>query len=301
MKVKNYIKHPSKILLHYLHSTRTLWSDKAYIKIKYRLLNGTWPDLKNPQSFNEKLNWLKIHDRNSRYTLLADKYKVKEIVSDLTNNQLLTAKCLGVWDHADQIEFSKLPSRFVLKCTHDSGSMVICKDKSTLDIEKTKKKMEEGLDRDFYLFSREWPYKNIEKRIIAEEYIEPDSGDTLRDYKFWCFNGEPKLMYVTNKIGEIYENFYDMDFKPVNIEHGSPRYIPEFEKPCGFEKMKKFAKTLSHGIPFVRIDFWNVKDKVYFGEFTFYDWAGFMPFNNKDQDIELGSWINLSAIKNDSN
>lgn len=157
--------------------------------------------------------------------------------------------------------------------------------------------MERQLSNDFYWASREWPYKNIPHRIIADELLDDHTGKELRDYKFWCFNGEPKFMYLTIKGKNIYENFYDMDFRPANINHGFPRHQPEFEKPYGFEIMKELAVKLSQGLPFVRIDFFLIDKKIYFGEYTFFDWGGLRPFKNYKMDVELGKQINLSLVK----
>lgn len=272
-----------------------LFSDKFFVIIKWKLRNSNCPslDLDHPRTFNEKLNWLKLYDRNPLYTIMADKLSVKDYIRKVTNDQLMTAKVYGVYNKSNDIDFDILPNQFVLKCTHDSGSMIICKDKSKLDLNLAKMKLAKGLKSDFYNFSREWPYKNIEKRIIAEEFLENDNSDCLIDYKFWCFNGVPKLMYVTNKVGTIYENFYDMDFNTISINHGFPRHLPEFEKPNCFEEMKSYAQKLSTNIPFVRIDFWVIRNQVYFGEFTFYDWGGFQPFVDYKQDLKLGEWIKL--------
>jgi len=238
------------------------------------------------------LNWLKLYDRKPLYTKLVDKYEVKQFVRECIGDQYVVP-CYGVWDSFDEIDFSELPDQFVLKCTHDSGGMSICKDKSLFDPNEARQKLEQTMENNFYWWTREWAYKNVHPRILADKFLDDHTGDTLRDYKFWCFNGVPQFMYCTIKAKDIYENFYDMDFNVVDINHGFRRAKPEFEKPECFELMKSFATKLSKGIPFVRVDFFLVDGNVYFGEFTFYDWAGLRPFVNYQQDLDLGDMIVL--------
>lgn len=251
-------------------------------------------NLDNPQTFNEKLNWMKLYNRQPIYTTLADKYAVKQIVKEKIGEEYVV-KNLGVWDSFDEIDFNSLPKQFVLKCTHDSSGAIICRDKDTFDLLAAKKRIDFVMKMNYFYACREWPYKNIPHRIIADELLDDGSGHELNDYKFWCFNGKPTYMYCTVKTSmeNIFENFYDMDFKPVNINHGFPRRNPEFEKPEAFELMKELAAKLSAGIPFVRIDFFYVNGKVYFGEYTFFDWAGLGKFSTYEQDLELGKLISL--------
>lgn len=273
------------------------YDDETWIKLKYRYCFGRKIDLNNPQSFNEKLNWLKLKDRNPRYTLMADKYEAKKIVSELIGEQYVVP-CYGVWDHFEDINFDELPDEFALKCNHNSGGGVLCRNKKTIDKEELSKRFNRWLTEEFYQYGREWPYKNIKRRILAEQLLDDHSGKELRDYKFWCFNGEPKVMYITNKAREIYENFYDMDYRPLSINHGFKRVVPEYDKPENFDLMKDLAKKLSKGVPFVRVDFFDVNGRVYFGEFTFFDWAGFRPFKDWNMDIELGRMLKLPLVKN---
>lgn len=271
-------------------------SDEAYLKFKYRLRFKKELDLKNPKSFNEKLNWLKLYDRNPQYSTLADKYEVKEYVVKKIGKEYVVPN-YGVWERFEDIDFEKLPDQFVLKTTGDSGGVFICRDKNIFDKKTAAKKIEASLKRNFYYRSREWPYKDIRSRIIADMLLDEHTGKELQDYKFWCFNGEPKVMYVTNKGKNIAENFYDMDFNPINISHGFPRISPEFKKPKDFETMKQLAAILSKGIPFVRVDFFYVDNKIYFGEFTFYDWAGLKPFTSYEMDLKIGEWLTLPIPK----
>lgn len=272
--------------------------DKLYVKRIFNGKLGYGINLDNPITFNEKLNWLKLYNRIPLYSQLADKYAVKSIVADKIGERYVV-KNLGVWNNFNEIDFNKLPNQFVLKCTHDSSGAIVCRDKSKFDKEAAKKKIDFVMKMNYFYACREWPYKNIPHRIIADELLDDGSGHELNDYKFWCFNGKPMYMYCTVKTNreDIYENFYDMDFKPAMINHGWPRRMPEFEKPAAFEEMKVLAAKLSAGIPFVRIDFFYVSGKVYFGEYTFFDWAGLQPFDTMKQDVELGKLIDLSVLQ----
>jgi len=267
-------------------------SDETYIKFIYKKRFHKDLDLQQPKSFNEKLNWLKLNDRNPLYATLADKYAVKEYVAKLIGAEYVVPN-YGVWDRFEDIDFEKLPDQFVFKATGDSSGVIICRDKSTFDKKAAAKKIKQSLERNYYYKTREWAYKNIHPRIIADMLLDEHTGKELQDYKFWCFNGEPKIMYITNKGKHISENFYDMDFNILDIDHGFPRIKPEFEKPKDFETMKRLAATLSKGIRFVRIDFFYVNNKIYFGEFTFYDWGGLRPFAKEETDIKLGSFIDI--------
>lgn len=266
--------------------------DKTYIKYVAKGKLGYSIDINHPKTFNEKLNWLKLYGRNPLYTKMADKYEAKKIVAERIGEQYVV-KNHGYWRSFDEIDFDALPNQFVLKCTHDSSGAIICRDKNTFDKLSARRKINLSLKMNYFYACREWPYKNIPHRIIADELLDDHSGKELNDYKFWCFNGVPKYMYCTVKSNDVYENFYDMDFKPANIDHGFRRRAPEFAKPEAFELMKELAGKLSAGIPFVRIDFFYVDGKVYFGEYTFYDWAGLQPFKTYQQDLELGKLIEL--------
>lgn len=296
-----YLQNPKDFAFRLLaRSAKWFRDDKKYINLKWWVVNFYGHekiDWDNPTTFNEKLNWLKIYNRKPVYTQMADKSQAKKIVADKVGPQYV-AKLYGVYKSFDDIDFEKLPQQFVLKCTHDSGSMIICKDKAKLDKAKAKEKLEKALKKEYFYISREWPYKNIKPQILAEEFLNDHTGNELRDYKFWCFNGVPRVVYFTNKADNIYENFYDLDFRPLDISHGFTRHKPEFTKPDTLEEMASLAAKLSEGIPFVRVDFFNVDGKVYFAEFTFFDWGGFMPFTKKQWDVKLGEWISLPKMEN---
>ena len=274
--------------------TKLIKDDKLYLSIVYLVCFKRRLNWRNPKSFNEKMQWLKLYKHKPIYVTMADKYAVKTLVAELIGQEYVVPN-LGVWDSVDEIDFANLPNQFVLKCTHDSGSRYICKDKMNLDIEKAKQILSKGLQTDYYLPGRDKQYRDIPRRIIADTYLEDNTGEELRDYKFWCFNGEPVYMYCTNKGEYICENFYDMDFKPVPINHGFPRILPELEKPDEFELMRDLSRKLSKGVPCVRVDFFDVNHHVYFGEYTFFDWGGWRPFLD-GWDEKLGELININEV-----
>lgn len=292
-KLINYILHDrSRIKLYLLHKFSRFYSDEKYLNKIYKLNFGKKLDLENPQTFSEKLNWLKLNSRKPEYTIMADKFLVKEYVTNIIGQEYVVP-CYGNWERYEDIDFDALPNQFAIKMTHNSSGAFLCKDKTKLDKTKLKRYIDTYFHHNYYWHLREWPYKEIKPRIIAEELLNDNTGEVLRDYKFWCFSGKPTYMYCTVKGTAVYENFYDMDFNPVDINHGFPRHTPEFEKPAQFEKMKALATQLSSNVPFVRIDFYEVNGRVYFGEYTFYDWGGMKPFNDEAQDVALGKLIVL--------
>lgn len=269
-------------------------ADSIYLKLLYRYRMGKPLDLKTPKTYNEKLQWLKLYDRNPLYIKLVDKYEVRKYIADKIGEECLIP-LLGVWDKFEDIDFKKFPPQFVLKCTHDSGSKVICKDKSSLDLEQTRKKINRCLRKNFYYNTREWPYKNIPPRIIAEKYMVDESGTELKEYKFFCFNGKPKALFVVydREIGAK-ADFFDMQFNKLPVKRSfyedSHRKII---KPFGFDKMIAIAEVLSKGFRHVRVDLYNVNGQVYFGELTFYPCGGFQKFIPEDYDLKFGDWLEL--------
>lgn len=294
-KIKHTIENPLLPLQYMVKSLSGLLPSELYIKLYCRCSLGYWMNLKEPKTFNEKLNWLKINDHNPLYTILADKYKVKDFVKKIIGEEYVLP-IYGKWNNAEDIDFELLPDSFVLKTNHNSSGVIICKDKcATLNgFQEYKQKLTTWLRKKYYTHTREWVYKDIQPCIFAEQLLG-DGNKILVDYKFWCFNGEPKFMYMTNKSTDIFENFYDMNFNVVDINHGFKRQSPEFEKPQNFELMKTLSQKLStaSAAPFVRVDFYDVDGRVYFGEFTFYDWAGFRRFKTYEMDYQLGSIIHL--------
>lgn len=283
-----------KVFVHFASRYYFNWMpDKLFIKLNYRCRFGKKLDLDNPRTYNEKLQWLKLYDRDPKHTELVDKYEVRKFIKDKIGEQYLIP-LIGVWDSVEDIDFDKLPEQFVLKCTHDSGGVIICRDRSQFNVEEAKKKLSYLMKRNFYKLHREWPYKNVKHRIIAEKYMVDESGTQLKDYKFFCFNGEPKMMFVaTDRNIDTRFDFYDMEFKHMDFKNGHENADKHIEKPTGFEEMKRLAAILSKGIAHVRVDFYDINGKVYFGEMTFFHWSGYVPFEPESYDYMLGEWIEL--------
>ena len=271
------------------------WDDVRYLKRKYRAVFKKDLDLDIPKTFCEKLQWLKLYDRRPEYTRMVDKYEVKKFVAQKIGEEYVIPT-LGVWDRFEDIDFASLPDRFVLKCTHDSGGLTICEDKTRFDKKKARLKIMECLNRNYYYHGREWPYKNVRPRIIAEKFMEDSICKELRDYKFFCFDGEPKALFVATERQQADEtkfDFFDMDYNHLDIRNGHPNAKQMPQKPQNFEKMKQLASILSDGIPHLRVDFYEVDGKIYFGELTFSHWSGMMPFDPEEWDGIFGGWIKL--------
>ena len=266
-----------------------------FLKKTYKIKMGKELNLDEPVCYTEKLQWLKLYDQRPVYTTMVDKFEVKEYVKNLIGEKYVIP-VLGVWNSVEDIDFDALPDQFVLKTTHDSGGLVICKDKQSLDIKKTKKKLASFLKRNYYNCNREWPYKNVNPRIIAEKYMIDSTHNELRDYKFFTFGGEPKILYIAQGRGNresTVADFYDMDFNHLafTIDHDMADNPPK--KPACFEEMKKLATTLSKGTPQLRVDFYEVDGNVYFGEMTFFHCSGFEKFHPDDWDKIFGEWVTL--------
>lgn len=271
--------------------------DKIFLKFQYRKIFGKNLDLKNPRTFNEKLQWLKLYDRRPEYTTMVDKYKVKEYVADIIGDKYIIPT-LGVWNSFNEINFDELPCQFVLKCTHDSGGIVICKDKNEFDKIAAKRIIEKSLSQNWYWVGREWPYKNVQPRIIAEQYLTDESNEQLKDYKIFNFDGEPKLIEVDyDRFIEHKRNLYSTSWNYIDATIQFPT-DPEHEirKPSRLEEMLELAKKLSAGIPHLRTDFYIVKDSVYFGELTFSHGSGFEQFLPKAFEDEFSSWLKLPVV-----
>lgn len=268
-------------------------SDEECLRRMYKKKLNKELNLDDPKTFNEKLQWLKLYNRQPKYTMLADKYAVKQYVTEKTGSEYVVP-LLGVWNDFDDIDFTVLPEQFVLKCNHDCGSIVICRDKQTFDYDVARKKLTQYLNRNYYWEGREWPYRDIPPKIIAEEYLDSGDGKPPVDYKYFCFGGEPKIMFIATDRGiDTKFDFYDMDFNHLELVHGHPNANTALEKPEKFEEMRSLATVLSNGIPFVRVDFYNINGRIYFGEYTFFHWGGLMPFVPENWDYTLGSWLAL--------
>lgn len=267
--------------------------DKIYLKIFFRSRLGYKLNLKHPKTFNEKIQWLKLYDRNPLYSKLSDKHEVRDFVARTIGAKYLVP-LIGIWESIDDIDFSKLPQKFVLKCTHDSQSVVICQDKSNLDIDNARKFLERRLSRNYYYGGREYQYKHIVPRIVAEQYLE-DSNGQLKDYKFFCFNGEAKILFVASNrmMGNTKFDFFDMKFNRLQLKQHYPNSEELIERPLNFDKMRELAETLTKNFTHCRVDFYDVNGKIYFGELTFTHFCGFESFEPIEWDYILGSWIKI--------
>lgn len=274
--------------------------DKRYLKLLYLCFLGKKLDIDNPKTFNEKLQWLKLYDRRPEYTTMVDKYEAKNYVANIIGDEYIIPT-LGVYDSFDEIDFDSLPNQFVLKCTHDSGGLVVCKDKSDLDIKAAKKKISKCLKRNYFYQCREWPYKNVKPRIIAEEYLVDGDRVVPEDYKVYCFDGKPKYIVVFHNRyldDSLYsESVYDTDWNKLDIsldEHFAVSDIVEDRPEC-LDKMLDFAAKLSADIPQARIDFYIIDNKIKFGEITLYTASGTQRMIPESLDEELGKYIPLKA------
>ncbi len=272
-----------------------LLPDRFFLQLQFARHMKKHLNLSHPRTFNEKLQWLKLYDRRPEYSTMVDKYAVRKYIADTIGEEHLIP-LLGVWDNPDEIDFAVLPNQFVLKCNHNSHTgLCICTDKSMLDIDKAKTDLWKGLKQDYYLASREWPYKEVPRKIIAEKYMTDKRTSEINDYKFHCFNGVPKFCQVffdrrTNKKNV----FYDMNWQKQEI--GRPNIAPykgEYPKPGNFEQMRNIAETLSKNIPYVRIDLYDINGGVHFGEITFFPASGFNPFVPDKWDLIWGDMIDL--------
>ena len=272
--------------------------DSLYLRIFYFATTGRMLHLKNPKGYNEKLQWLKIHARNPAYRELVDKLALREHIKACLGEDYLFP-LLGQWRTFDEIDFSTLPEQFVLKCNHDSGSTKVITNKSAMTQEE-KRLLKAHFDRkmkhDFYYAGREYPYKGIQRYILAEQLMvdESDPSRSLEDYKFFCFDGEPKLMFVaTDRSTDCRFDFFDMDFNHLDIQNIHPNADKPIQKPEKFEEMKQIAAKLSKGMRQVRIDLYELNGRIYFGEYTFFHGGGFRLFEPEEWELRLGDWIEI--------
>ncbi|MCM1263703.1 MAG: glycosyl transferase [Butyrivibrio sp.] len=272
--------------------------DKPYLKLCYRLKTHKKLNLKNPQTFNEKLQWLKLYDRKPEYSIMVDKYRVREYIKEKIGEEYLIPLVGGPYKNVNEIDLDALPEQFVLKCNHDSGSIVICRDKKDFDFEAAKKKLDYCLKHNFWYLGREWPYKNVEPCIIAEKYMVDESGSELKDYKVFNFDGKPEIIQVDfGRFKEHKRNLYDKDWKYIEavIEYQTDSEI-KINRPKQLEQMLKLARLLSKDFPFLRTDFYSVEERLYFGEITFFHESGFGKFEPEKYERELGEKITIKAL-----
>ena len=270
--------------------------DKLYLRLFYFATTGRMLHFRNPRGYNEKLQWIKIYDRHPEHSKLVDKVAVREHIKEVWGEEHLFP-LLGYWECFDEIDFSVLPNQFVLKCNHDSGSTKVIRDKASLtreDMDALRKHFTNRLKHDFYYAGREYPYKGLKRYILAEACMvdERNPDKSIEDYKFYCFNGEPKIMLVvSDRATNCRFDFFDMDFIRLDIVRSKPNSSIPPQKPEKFEEMKKVASELCEGIRHVRIDMYELNGKLYFGEYTFFPGGGFQLFHPEEWEQRLGDWI----------
>ncbi|PFG04477.1 ATP-grasp fold amidoligase family protein [Bacillus sp. es.034] len=294
-KIIKILQNPGNMLFSLGYRGFFNWMpDKFYLKMIYRSRLKRKLNLKAPKTYNEKLQWLKLHDKNPAYTKLVDKYEVRKYIKHEIGEEYLVP-LLGVYEDVDQIEFNSLPEKFVLKCTHDSGGVIVCTDKSVLNIQEVKKQLKERMKKNYYWSGRENPYKEIKPRIIVEKFMMDKKEEELKDYKFFCFNGEPKALFIASErsTGNTKFDFFDMDFNHLPFMQHYPNSNNDIKKPSRFDEMIELSKALSKRFPHVRIDFYEVNGRLYFGEYTFYHFSGFRRFEPERYDKLFGDWLQL--------
>lgn len=299
-KVMKYLKNPGMFLVILDNKGIVRINDKRYLNILFKTVFGRRINWENPKTYNEKIQWLKMNDHREEYVIIADKIAAKEYVAERIGKEYIIPT-LGVYDNFDDIDFSKLPNQFVIKCNHDSGGLSICLDKKNFNIEEAKKKIEKSLKTDYFYVSREWPYKQIKPRILVEKYLEDKVDGELRDYKFFCFDGKAKLMFVAadrqDKNKETTFDFFDLDYNHIDVRNGHPNAEKPPHKPKNFKKMIELAEKLAKGFTHVRVDFYEVNGKIYFGELTLYHWGGLTPFEPEEWDEKMGEMLKLPEKK----
>lgn len=295
------ILHPWKFVFNVFRRVPQLIPDKLFLQVKYRAQMGRWLELSNPRTFTEKINWLKLYNRKNEYTEMVDKYAVKKYVALRIGGEHIIPT-LGIWDKPEQIEWDSLPDQFVLKTTHGGGSngVVVCTDKLHFNKDAAIQKLNRSLASDIYMYFREWPYKNVPRRIIAETYMKDDNapaGSDLSDYKFFCFNGEPKFCQVIrDRHSKETIDFYDMGWTHqafVGLNPVARNGLTPVVRPAKLELMKDICKKLAKDIPFVRVDLYVINESVYFGELTFYPASGFGVFTPSEWDAKLGELLKI--------
>lgn len=300
-KINTFLSKPNVLVLKIWLLFEPIVSDKTFLKVLFRIRVGYWPDLDSPTLFNEKLQWLKLYYKRPEYTKMVDKVEAKKYVSNIIGDKYIIPT-FGVWNYFSEIEWDKLPNKFVLKTAHNSGGVVICKDKKHLNIVDVKTKLLDSSKRDYTKYNKEYAYHDVPHRFIAEELLENGNDDDLPDYKFYCFNGNPKFCQVIRNRRTLETiDFFDMnwnhqDFVGLNpkAENGNQ----QIDRPIHLDELIIACKKLAEGMPFVRIDFYVIKDKEYFGEITFYPASGLGNFRPNEWNRKLGDMLVLPPKMN---
>lgn len=294
--IKKCLKDRRMIIKYFLKSPLSNFlSDKAFLSLAYKTNFRKKLNLENPVTFNEKLQWLKVYDKNPEYHKLVDKYEVRKYIEEKLGEEYLIP-LYGVYDSFEEIDFDALPDEFILKPTHTSGNVFICHNKADIDMVKLKKEVDSWLRRDYYSQNREWVYKDLKHRVVAEKLMVDESGYELKDYKFFTFDGKVKAMFIAtdrNAETETCFDFFDRDFNHLPFTNGHPNSNKTFEKPESYDKMVELAEILSCGFAHLRVDFYSINGRIYFGELTFFHWSGLVPFNPEKWDYTMGEWIKL--------
>lgn len=268
--------------------------DRTYIKWMYYKHFGKFPDLKNPRTYTEKMQWNKLYNRKAIYTTMADKLAVKDYISN-TIGESYVIPTLMVWKNAKAIDLNQLPNKFILKCNHDSHSKYVCVDKDSFDLNTAIRGLNQHLKSNAFWYGREWSYKNIKPYVFAEKLLEPPGGDLI-DYKIMCFDGKAKLVMINSNrfgVGGLREAIYDLNWNKTDITQGYPAE-QDYEMPDNYSEMIELSEFLAKSINLIRVDWYNFSGRLYFGEFTFYDGSGFVPFDNPEHDLLLGSWFSIN-------
>ncbi len=298
-KIKTISRSPKVVIKKVWRLFEPITSDSLYLKISFWLNVGYWPNFNYPKTFNEKLQWLKLYDKHPEYTKMVDKIDAKDYVKTIIGEKYIIPT-IGIWKSVNDIDWDKLPNQFVIKAAHDSGGVVVCKDKSKLNIERAKDTLRGAGKKDYTKYNKEYPYYNVRHRFIAEQYMEDESGYELKDYKFFCFNGKVKCMKVDfGRFTEHRANYYDVNMNILNFgeSHFPPNPNIKIPKPKNFDLMISIAEKLSNGIPFIRVDLYNIKGNIYFGELTFFPASGMGKFTSIEWDYKLGNYLQLPNKK----
>ena len=296
-KLLKAIKHPEWLFGAILRRTiGPCMNDISFIKWEFFSGMARFPELDNPQTYNDKLQWLKINDIHPEYAEIVDKATAKDFVRKIIGDEYIIPT-LGTWETFNEIDFDKLPNQFVLKTTHDSGGVVVVSDKSKFNKEAACRKLEKSLRKNYFFQHREYPYKYVKPRILAEKYMVDESGTELKDYKFFCFDGKCRMLFIATDrgIGDVKFDFFDTEFNHLPFKQGHPWATKEIKKPTGFEKMIELSEKLSKGFPHVRVDLYDINGKIYFGELTFFHFSGNVPFEPAEWDKKIGDWLILPS------
>ena len=287
-----------KAIIHFLR----FLPDKTFLKLKYFVVFKKRLSFSKPKNYNEKIQWLKLYERDDAYTKMVDKCEAKKYVKSMIN-EINIIPTIGVWDSFDEIDFSLLPDRFVIKCTHDSNSLIICKDKNSFNINDARKKINKCLKNNFYYEGREWVYKNVKPRIIIEPFVFDESGCELKDYKVFCFNGVPKMIQVdTGRFGNHIRNLYTTEWEYIDASINFPNDSnTHFSRPTKLKQMLEYASILSQNIKHLRCDFYIINGEIYFGELTFFHGSGYNKFYPEEFNKIMGEWISLEEQVEEKN